>query len=383
MKYIKYLFSLLLVLSLDSSAEMKVNHPKQETANELLVKDIANNLKDERLKNPNMSDEEQKAFVITSIDAVDKSQRGAQILSALKQEHIDAIQVSEKMNSCISKANEKKDAQFCLKELEQSFSALGKSYPVINSDNLVWTEQLKQYILNTTTKMIKLSENSLNCLNENKTVTSVFKCNPQKTKYTAYDLIVNQVVALANTNLILEMGDKIFNESCKLSKVTVFEQPIHNKGVFFDKSYYDYGSYHDVNEKGEYKNINHYTDDKSRINNKELLSSIGFFEKYENIFDKEMKKTYKKFYYFDENKLSGVSIEEIKSRYKVITEQLKNENKYSYGVNGFSIKIIDMESNKTIAETVFYDNYQKKKLCGETYDGNLDQEYFVLKVFSR
>lgn len=45
--------------------------------------------------------------------------------------------------------------------------------------------------------------------------------------------------------------------------------------------------------------------------------------------------------------------------------------------------LIDNKNNKIIASTVFYDNYQKKKLCAETYDGNLDQEYFVYNVFSK
>lgn len=383
MKYIKYVLLFLLLLSLNSCANEKATPFVQPVAQDLLIVPIANSLKDERRKNMNMTEAEQKYFVIASITKLNDEKKGEQILSKMRKEHADAIDILEQMNSCMSKANEKEQAQICLKDLEKSFAEIGRTYLSINSDKLVWTEERKKTIININQKMLKISKEVLECFNKNTTVESAFKCTIQSRKYVPYDSLINTIVQTANMYLLYEVGDEIFKESCKLSKVTIFEKPVPNQGVNFDKSYYPYGSYHDVDANGNYKSINHYTDNKSRINNKKLLSYVGFFERPEYVFDKKTKQTNKTYSYFDIENLSGVAKEKSKSRYKVVTKQIEDKQQKTYGINGFSINIIDNETNKTIASTIFYDNYHKKKLCAQTYDGNLDQEYFVYNVFSQ
>jgi hypothetical protein len=177
---------------------------------------------------------------------------------------------------------------------------------------------------------------------------------------------------LANTYKVYEEADKVFAEKCQQAKSTILEYPSKNEGIFFDTPYSLHESYQNIDKSGQYVK----TYRKININEMKLFDLVGFIERNSDKYHKE-------YLYFDKDNRSGLPLQAPKSRYKIRVDRLEHNNKYAYAVSGHSINLIDTQNNKIIANSIYFDNGYKKKICGDTYEGNFDVEYFVYHVFSQ
>lgn len=362
------LLAYIAVLSININA-IELSGP---TAHTLLIEPIAHNLKDALENTPEMTMEEKKDFVLKKIETIDHNDVGKKILSALKKEITDSIRITEQINQCISKANETSQAQACFKALDDSFASLGRVLPLTYPPNLVWSEEKKQLFLTLNNRIIDLAKKGLTCFENADTVSTALKCNPENKPRTTFDSTVSLIIMLANTYKVYEEADKLFAEKCQQAHSTIFEYPSKKEGVFFDTPYSLHESYQQIDKLGQYVK----TYRKINIDEMKLFDLIGFVERNSD-------KYHKDYLYYDENNRSGLRTKEIKSRYRIYVDRLEHNNKYAYAVSGHSINIIDTKNNKIIANSVYFDNGYKKKICGDTYDGNFDVEHFVYDVFSR
>lgn len=342
------------------------------TAHTLLIEPIAHDLKDTLENNPKMTIEEKKDFVLNQIDTIDHNEKCQKILSAFKKEIKDSMHITEQMNQCILKANETSQAQACFKELDDSFNFIGRTFPLTYPQNLVWNEKYKQSLLTLNNRINDLAKKSLTCFENADTVSSALKCNPENKPNTTFDSTVSLIIMLANTYKVNEEADKLFNEKCQQAKSTIFEYPSKNKGVFFDTPYSLHESYKNIDKSGKYVK----TYRKINIDEMKLFDLVGFIERNSDKFHKE-------YLYFDKENRAGNYIKEPKSRYKIHVDRLEHNNKYAYAVSGHSINLIDTQNNKIIANSIYFDNGYNHKICGDTYEGSFDVEYFVYHVFSQ
>ena len=74
-------------------------------------------------------------------------------------------------------------------------------------------------------------------------------------------------------------------------------------------------------------------------------------------------KEFKYRYYDVENYRDGIESKTIKSKYGYIEEQIYNEN----SIIGKSVKLIKLDDNKTITESIYYVSSETKKVCGDLY----------------
>lgn len=94
-----------------------------------------------------------------------------------------------------------------------------------------------------------------------------------------------------------------------------------------------------------------------------------------------------KYRYYDVNNYrDGVESKIIKSKYGYIEEQIYNEN----SIIGKSVKIIKLDDNKTIAESIYYVSLATRKVCGDLYriEGFGDEKclkpfYLVMDMIER
>jgi len=91
-----------------------------------------------------------------------------------------------------------------------------------------------------------------------------------------------------------------------------------------------------------------------------LDTNITFETKNKN---KDTEKEFKYRYYDVKNYRYGVESKTIKSKYGYIEEQIYNEN----SIVGKSVKIIKLDDNETIAESIYYVSLTTKKVCGDMY----------------
>lgn len=79
--------------------------------------------------------------------------------------------------------------------------------------------------------------------------------------------------------------------------------------------------------------------------------------------NKDSNEEFKYRYYDVDNYRDGVESKTINSKYGFIEEQIYNKN----SIVGKSVKIIKLDDNKTIAESIYYVSSATKKVCGDLY----------------
>ncbi|MCX6062102.1 MAG: hypothetical protein NT103_07645 [Campylobacterales bacterium] len=342
--------------------------PIEQKANKELVEFIAKQLQNTILENPTITKEEQKQFVIEKFNELDHNQHGKEFITKFEKEFSDIIKKNENAIDCLQKANNTDDAKLCFKETVTTYSeAMQKLF----YEKFVWSDKMKIQHISALKASSRINQNILDCFENSETLSGALKCTQEKRLSPGYDGRIVTILLVANNNILLEKSDKIFPEKCKLTKFTILEHPSKNEGVFFDTTYSLNESYSKINSSGEYTKT--YT--QINIDENKLFDLAGFIEKNSDKYHKE-------YLYFDRQNPSGVRSNEQKSRYKLKVTQLRDEDKYNYGVKGISMDLIDQHTGKVIANTTYYDNEYRKKICGKTYDGNFDAEYFVEHVFN-
>ena len=290
--------------------------------------------------------------------SLENTPREKDILVAMKEKLMYNISSGEEFIECMGEVDNNNKTSLCLKSLKKSMQKLAVKQ--INFDeNMVLSKVKQESLLNRASLDIQYAKKNLMCYKVDSNLTSVLKCIPKTRKYTEYEYSIAMIESLAKNNFRLEMGKETFVRLCKTTTFKILEKPVQNRGVYFDNFLYEYGSFQGINASGHYDENIVRQNKKSTLDMKKLEKYIGFYETIKSTKDKK-----------------------VKSRYKVITGELEQKRRNKFGVSGNYMSVIDMDTNKTIATSTFYNDYHAKTVCGETYNGNLDQEYFVYKVFS-
>lgn len=342
--------------------------PVSEKANKILCESIAKELESVLNQNPSMSQDEKKKFVEERFNDLDHNQRGKEFMAMFAQESKDSIRQNTDSKECLQKAENVEDAKMCFKPIMASYSeAMQKLF----NEKLVWTDQTKKSHLFALDSSTRIHNRILDCFENEETLTKALKCTQDNRLPPGYVARISAILMIAQNNILMKKANGVFSEKCKMAKSTIFERPLKNEGVFFDTVYALNESYMNIDLLGNYVK----TYRQINIDENKLFDLVGFIEKNSDKYHKE-------YLYYDRQNPSGIQSSEQKSRYILKINRLKDDEKESYGVHGSSMELVDQKTGKVIANTIYYDNGYNKMICGETYNGYFDAEYFVHHVFS-
>jgi len=166
------------------------------------------------------------------------------------------------------------------------------------------------------------------------------------------------------------IAQKTFNEQCKLAGDSILEYPKNVKGVFMERT--GHTSYKKINADNEY-----YSYGAGQAGFSFKKAHMPFMETFN--YDKD-RDQYKYLYIYGEHR---IKTNNIKSNYRVSWENISNEEMKKANIFGRKIKIINNETNKTIASTIYFRSQRLRKICGHIVDGNFIEHDFVYRVFAK
>lgn len=347
---------------------MYAEEPASEKANKILVESVAKELENVMEQNPSMTKDEKKKFIIEKLNEYDQDKRGKEFIAMFVKDSEEAIRKNDATKDCLQKAENVDDAKVCFNPVIAFYSeAMQKMF----NEKLVWTDQTKKSHLNALDSSTRIHNRILDCFENEETLTKALKCTQDNRLPPGYDTRISAILLVAQNNSVMKKGNSVFSEKCKMAKSTIFERPLKNEGVFFDTVYSLNESYTNIDSLGNY--VKTYT--QINLDENKLFDLVGFIEKNSDQY-------HKKYLYFDRQNPSGIESGEQKSRYILKINRLKDDEKESYGVRSSSMELVDQQTGKVIANTIYFDNSYNKMICGESYGGFFDAEYFVHHVFS-
>jgi hypothetical protein len=147
-------------------------------------------------------------------------------------------------------------------------------------------------------------------------------------------------------------NNNIFQELCQNAKTTVYEEVVLDS-IFLHTNWQS--RYCNIDDLGHYGSAGGGILSYPKI---VLDTNVTFEVPNKN---KKTNQEFKYKYYDAKNYRNGVESKIIKSKYKYIENQIYNEN----SIIGTSVKIIRIDNNKTIAESIYYVSPKVRKVCGD------------------